>query len=92
MIFRRRRETVRANTDLTTYLPHDDKDMLQYVFETIGKDQTISVEGEHLIYARYLRLIEKYSRTISARSTKKELLKRQKTNTIKRTAPSRRND
>ena len=55
-------ETVRANTDLTTYLPHDDKDdAFQYVFETIGKDQTISVEGEHLIYARYLRLIEKYS-------------------------------
>lgn len=54
-------ETVRAKTNLTHYLPHDDKDdAFQYVFETIGDDKTIAVEGEHLIYSRYLRLIEKY--------------------------------
>lgn len=55
-------ETVRANTDLTTYLPHDDKDdAFQYVFDTIANDKTVAVEGEHLIYSRYLRLIEKYA-------------------------------
>lgn len=55
-------ETVKANTDLTAYLPHDDQDdAFQYVFETIAADKTIAVEGEHLIYSRYLRLIEKYA-------------------------------
>lgn len=55
-------ETVRANTKLTTYLPHDDKDdAFQYVFDTIDENRTIAVEGEHLIYSRYLRLIEKYA-------------------------------
>lgn len=55
-------ETVKANTNLTTYLPHDDKDdAFQYVFDTIAGDQTIAVEGEHLIYSRYLRLVEQYA-------------------------------
>ncbi|CEA02916.1 putative peptidase [Jeotgalicoccus saudimassiliensis] len=55
-------ETVKANTDLTTYLPHDDQDdAFQYVFDTIPEGKTVAVEGEHLIYSRYLRLIEKYA-------------------------------
>lgn len=55
-------ETVKANTDLTEYLPHDDKDdAFKYVFDTIPVDKTVAVESEHLIYARYLRLIEHFS-------------------------------
>lgn len=55
-------ETVKANTDLTEYLPHDDKDdAFKYVFDTIPADKTVAVESEHLIYARYLRLIEHFS-------------------------------
>src|SRR5699024_6076819 len=55
-------ETVKAKTDLTSYLPHDDEDdAFQYVFDTIAEGKTVAVEGEHLIYSRYLRLIEKYA-------------------------------
>lgn len=54
-------ETVKNNTDLDHYFPHDDKeDAFSYVFKTIPSDKTIAVEGSHLIYDRYLRLIEQY--------------------------------
>lgn len=54
-------ETVKANTDLSHYLPHDDQeDAFSYVFNTIPSDKTIAVEGSHLIYDRYLRLTEQY--------------------------------
>ena len=54
-------ETVKNNTNLNLYLPHDDKeDAFKYVFQAIPKNSTIAVEGSHLLYERYLRLIENY--------------------------------
>lgn len=53
--------TVKSQTDLNHYLPHDDKDdAFQYVFETIPQGSSLAVEGSHLLYERYLRLIEFY--------------------------------
>lgn len=54
-------ETVKRDATVDVLKPHKDgEDAFQYIFESIPEGKTIGVEGDHLTYDRYKRLLEKY--------------------------------
>lgn len=55
-------EIVNDTATVVNHLPHQDgEDAFQLIFEKLNGRNSIAVEGSHLIYDRYLRLLENYS-------------------------------
>ncbi|WP_257713883.1 M24 family metallopeptidase [Nosocomiicoccus ampullae] len=54
-------ETIKKDGTVDHLSPHEDgEDAFQYIFDKIPEGKTVGVEGDHLTYERYKRLIEKY--------------------------------
>lgn len=57
-------ETIKKDGNVDHLSPHEDgEDAFQYIFDKIPEGKTVGVEGDHLTYERYKRLVEKYDDT-----------------------------
>src|SRR5699024_2747633 len=64
-------ETIKKDGVVDHLSPHEDgEDAFQYIFDKIPEGKTFGVEGDHLTYERYKRMIEKYDDTDMKDSSK----------------------